>query len=128
MIHPFYTTASLLDHFLLILAGQPMGDGLGLNRGDNNMIAVDDDHRPSAATVCRVDQHAAFPRLLDDPLDGRGIRADDGNDAVGGHDIAETDIDQFDTQGTLPPRFDPWLKIRAEGQTAASSGKSFAAQ
>ncbi|MNU02831.1 hypothetical protein D3C72_2466580 [compost metagenome] len=45
----------------------------------------------------------AVPGFLDNSLDRRRFRADNGDDAVGGYDIPESDVDKFD--GHLgPPR------------------------
>lgn len=65
------------------------------------MPAVGHDHGAGAASVGSVYQHAFVAGFLDNALDGSRFRADDGNNAVGGDDIAEADIDKLDIHYSL---------------------------
>lgn len=59
------------------------------------MVAVHDEHRRGLAAVGRVDQHAALARLLNEAFDRRAVRADDGDQALGGHHVAKSDVQQL---------------------------------
>ena len=87
---------------------EAVGNGLRLNGRKDDVAAVHDDDRPGAPPVGGVDQRAAVPCVLDDPLDRSGFRADDGDDPIGGHHIAEPNVNQFHT----PPHSMFWICSR----------------
>lgn len=60
------------------------------------MTAVSHDNRSGSAAVGGINQHAPVTRFLNDPFDRSRFRTDDRNDPVGSHDIAKTNVDQFD--------------------------------
>ena len=59
------------------------------------MAAVHDDDRARPASVCCIDQLAALADILSDALDRRRLRADNGNQARGGDEIAKSNSDEL---------------------------------
>ena len=59
------------------------------------MVAVHDEHRCRFAPIGRVNQHAALARLLNEALDRCTVRADDGDQTLGGHHVAKSNIEQL---------------------------------
>lgn len=80
-----------------------MGNGFGLDCRQDHVIAVCNDDGPRSSSVGCINQHMTVPSLLNDPFDRRRFGADNGDNAVSGYNVAESDVDKFN--GHLgPPR------------------------
>src|SRR5205807_2403236 len=95
-----------------VLAREAVGHGLRLDGGENDVAAVRDDDRSGPAAIGGVDQDPLVARLLDDPLDRRGVGADDGDDAVRRDDVAESDVDETRIHRRSAPYSTFWICSR----------------
>ena len=96
---------SLLHHLLLILGDVVLGavgivfktpgNGLCLDGGKDHVLAVRDDHGARAAAAGHVDGASLVLGVLNEALDGGGIRADQCDHTVHGNHISKADVDKF---------------------------------
>ena len=59
------------------------------------MLAVGDDDGAGAATAGHVNGAPLVLGVLDEALDGGGIRADQGDHTVNGYHVSKADVDKF---------------------------------
>src|SRR5690606_9511908 len=76
----------------LLFGCEAVGHRLGLDGREDHMLRIGDDHRAGPAPVGGIDQLALLAGLCDDPLDGGRFGTHDGDDPVGGDDVAKADV------------------------------------
>ncbi len=79
----------------VLVGHESVGDSFRLNRRENDMARIGNNHGSRPATVGGIDQLTPIAGIGNDTLDRGGLRTDNGNDSVGGNNIAKTDVDKL---------------------------------
>ena len=71
---------------------KPIGYGFWLNRRENNMTRISNNHCPSPSSIGSINQLTSIPSIGDNAFNGSRFWTNDGNDSVGRDDITKPDI------------------------------------
>lgn len=79
-----------------------MGNRLGLNGGEYDVLAIGDDDGPRATTISGIDQPTIVLGVLDNTFNWCRFRAHNRDDPIGGYDVAKSNVYEFNFQNYPP--------------------------